>query len=270
MSETPRRRRGARLDRALRRASSPSSASCSTISTVRAATATSARTSSPRWSASRTASRSRFRRSPGRRARRRCHGVHAHGRHERPALRHVVRAARARGGREPTAIGLSELAAGVDAGLQGIQRLGGAKPGDKTMVDALAPASAALAEAAAADVGLASGLAAAATAARAGADATAPMLARRGRASYVGEAARGVLRPGRPHRRALLRSRGAQVEWLECAICRSCRRSPNPIRVRFELRATCGTRSRHRSRSASVQLLVQVPRRHVRACRQRR
>ena len=41
-----------------------------------------------------------------------------------------------------------------------------------------------------------SGLAAAATAARAGADATAPMLARRGRASYVGEAARGVCDPG--------------------------------------------------------------------------
>ncbi len=102
--------------------------------------------------------------------------------------------ARAAGGAD--AIGLSELAAGVDAGLQGIQRLGGAKPGDKTMVDALAPASAALAEAAAADVGLASGLAAAATAARAGADATTDLVARRGRASYVGEAARGVCDPG--------------------------------------------------------------------------
>ncbi len=43
---------------------------------------------------------------------------------------------------------------------------------------------------------LAAGLAAAATAARAGADATAPMIARRGRASYVGEAARGVCDPG--------------------------------------------------------------------------
>ena len=43
---------------------------------------------------------------------------------------------------------------------------------------------------------LATGLGAAASAARAGADATAPMLARRGRASYVGEAARGVVDPG--------------------------------------------------------------------------
>ena len=36
-------------------------------------------------------------------------------------------------------IGLAELAAGAEAGLAGIQRLGGAQPGDKTMVDAMAP-----------------------------------------------------------------------------------------------------------------------------------
>ena len=79
---------------------------------------------------------------------------------------------------------------------QGIQRLGGAQPGDKTMVDALAPAAEALSAAVAASEPLASALADAAAAARAGADATAPMLARRGRASYVGEAARGVCDPG--------------------------------------------------------------------------
>jgi dihydroxyacetone kinase-like protein len=90
------------------------------------------------------------------------------------------------------AIGLTELAAGVDGGLQGIQRLGGAAPGDKTMVDALAPASAALAEGGELDAGLA----AAAAAAREGADATTALIARRGRASYVGEAARGVCDPG--------------------------------------------------------------------------
>jgi dihydroxyacetone kinase-like protein len=93
-------------------------------------------------------------------------------------------------------IGLAELAAGVDAGLQGIQKLGKAEPGDKTMVDALAPAAAALGAAAAAGEPLATALAETAAAARAGADATAPMLARRGRASYVGEAARGVCDPG--------------------------------------------------------------------------
>jgi phosphoenolpyruvate---glycerone phosphotransferase subunit DhaL len=93
-------------------------------------------------------------------------------------------------------VGLSELAAGVGAGLEGIQKLGKAEPGDKTMVDALAPAAAALAAAAAASTPLAAGLAETAAAARAGADATRPMLARRGRASYVGEAARGVCDPG--------------------------------------------------------------------------
>jgi dihydroxyacetone kinase-like protein len=94
------------------------------------------------------------------------------------------------------AIGLDALATGVEAGLQGIQRLGKANPGDKTMVDALAPAAAALAAAGEAGRPLAVALVEAAAAARAGADATAPMLARRGRASYVGEAARGVCDPG--------------------------------------------------------------------------
>jgi dihydroxyacetone kinase-like protein len=98
-------------------------------------------------------------------------------------------------GAEPE-LGLAALASGVAAGLAGIQRLGKAEPGDKTMVDALAPASAALASAAASGAPFADALAGAAGAARAGADATAPMLARRGRASYVGEAARGVPDPG--------------------------------------------------------------------------
>src|SRR5664279_5014134 len=61
-------------------------------------------------------------------------------------------------------IGLAELAAGAEAGLAGIQRLGGAQPGDKTMVDALAPAAAALAAAAASGSSLAAGLAATAAA----------------------------------------------------------------------------------------------------------
>jgi phosphoenolpyruvate---glycerone phosphotransferase subunit DhaL len=94
------------------------------------------------------------------------------------------------------AIGLAELAAGVDGGLQGIQRLGRAAPGDKTMVDALAPAAAVLAQATEAGEGLDAGLAATAAAAREGAEATTTLIARRGRASYVGEAARGVCDPG--------------------------------------------------------------------------
>ena len=64
------------------------------------------------------------------------------------------------------------------------------------MVDALAPAAAALERGRETAQRSPPASPAAATAARAGADATAPMVARRGRASYVGEAARGVCDPG--------------------------------------------------------------------------
>jgi len=89
-------------------------------------------------------------------------------------------------------VGVAELAAGFADATAAVQRLGGAEPGDKTMVDAMVPAAEALA--AASDVQ--DGLIAAARAARVGADATADLLARRGRASYVGEVARRVLDPG--------------------------------------------------------------------------
>lgn len=85
-----------------------------------------------------------------------------------------------------------ELAAGSAAGLAAVVALGHATPGDKTMVDAMAPAAEALAAAAAGPGDIGEALAAAARAARAGADATADLVARRGRASYVGELSRGV------------------------------------------------------------------------------
>jgi dihydroxyacetone kinase phosphoprotein-dependent L subunit len=86
------------------------------------------------------------------------------------------------------------LATGAERGLDAVVKLGGAAPGDKTMVDAMAPAAEALA--ASAGDGLAAALTHAAAAAREGADATAGLVARRGRASYVGEVARGVRDPG--------------------------------------------------------------------------
>jgi dihydroxyacetone kinase-like protein len=78
------------------------------------------------------------------------------------------------------------LADALDAAVAAVVELGEADPGDKTMVDALAPAAAALREAVEAGQPLAQALAAAADAARAGADATAEMEARKGRASYLG------------------------------------------------------------------------------------
>ncbi|GAA3156453.1 DAK2 domain-containing protein [Nonomuraea salmonea] len=79
-------------------------------------------------------------------------------------------------------------ARGAAAGLAAIQRVGEAEVGDRTLVDALAPA--------AAELERGTGFAAAARAAAEGARATAGLRARRGRASYVGERARGLPDPG--------------------------------------------------------------------------
>ena len=73
---------------------------------------------------------------------------------------------------------------------------GKAEVGDKTMLDALTPAVDALDKALADGQPLAGALAAASAAARAGRDATTPLLARKGRASYLGERSVGHQDPG--------------------------------------------------------------------------
>jgi len=88
------------------------------------------------------------------------------------------------------------LAAALRAGLGGVVERGKAGAGDKTMYDALAPAVEALEAAVAADVPLRDALIAARDAAAAGRDATTPMLARKGRASYLGERSVGHQDPG--------------------------------------------------------------------------
>jgi dihydroxyacetone kinase-like protein len=89
-----------------------------------------------------------------------------------------------------------KVAAALRAGLGGVVDRGKAGPGDKTMYDALAPAVEALDEALAAGTDLAAGLKQARDAAAAGRDATTPMLARKGRASYLGERSVGHQDPG--------------------------------------------------------------------------
>ncbi len=91
---------------------------------------------------------------------------------------------------------VSALTAGISAGTATVQRLGGARPGDKTMVDAMVPAASALREASESGLDLPTALAKAATAAHEGADSTRHAAASMGRASYVGEAAAGVTDPG--------------------------------------------------------------------------
>jgi dihydroxyacetone kinase-like protein len=89
-----------------------------------------------------------------------------------------------------------DFAAALRAGLGGVVARGKAEPGDKTMYDALAPAVDALDRALADNAPLADGLKIARDAAAAGRDATTPMLARKGRASYLGERSVGHQDPG--------------------------------------------------------------------------
>ncbi len=82
-------------------------------------------------------------------------------------------------------------------GVAGLMALGGAHPGDRTMVDALKPAADALhAALAKAEDALDAALKAAADAAAEGAAQTASMHPRRGRSSYVGDRALGYADPG--------------------------------------------------------------------------
>lgn len=91
---------------------------------------------------------------------------------------------------------LPDLAASLEAALAGVQKLGAAREGEKTMVDALAPAVAALQKAISEGAGTDAALAAAARAAAEGAQATIPMHALKGRASYLGPRSVGHEDPG--------------------------------------------------------------------------
>jgi dihydroxyacetone kinase-like protein len=88
------------------------------------------------------------------------------------------------------------FAKALHAGLEGVVARGKAEAGDKTMFDALAPAVEALDRSMAAGAPLAEALRAATAAAENGRDATIPMLARKGRASYLGERSVGHQDPG--------------------------------------------------------------------------
>jgi phosphoenolpyruvate---glycerone phosphotransferase subunit DhaL len=89
-------------------------------------------------------------------------------------------------------VGLPAYAVAWRKGLEGVQTRGKAQPGDKTMVDALKPAVEALEAASDLDGGLRT----AAQAAEDGMKATTPLVARKGRASYLGERSAGHQDPG--------------------------------------------------------------------------
>jgi dihydroxyacetone kinase-like protein len=83
-----------------------------------------------------------------------------------------------------------------EAAVAGVQARGKAEPGDKTMLDALLPGAAALRAALDEGADLAAALARAADAAEQGARDTIPLVARKGRASYLGERSAGHQDPG--------------------------------------------------------------------------
>jgi phosphoenolpyruvate---glycerone phosphotransferase subunit DhaL len=90
----------------------------------------------------------------------------------------------------------SELAEALDAALAGIVELGAAQEGDKTMVDALAPAVRVLRSRLDAGSTLGEALAEARAAGEEGMRATTPLQASKGRASYLGERSIGHQDPG--------------------------------------------------------------------------
>lgn len=122
--------------------------------------------------------------------------------------------------RASTALGDEEdvspeaAAAAIEAALGGVKQRGKAEPGDKTMVDALQPAVEA-AKAAASDGSVAEVFRAAADAAKQGVEDTVDLVARKGRASYLGERAVGHQDPGATSTYLLLDAAARVLEGSE-------------------------------------------------------
>ena len=89
-----------------------------------------------------------------------------------------------------------DVVAMLRAAVEGIMQRGQAELGDKTLLDALVPATDALERELGAGSGAAAAVQAAAEAARAAAEATKDMVAKRGRAAYTGERSRGSVDAG--------------------------------------------------------------------------
>ena len=93
-------------------------------------------------------------------------------------------------------VAAADFAKALRAGVEGVVQRGRSEAGDKTMFDALAPALDALDAGLASGRGLAAALADATIAAEKGRDSTESMVARKGRASYLGQRSVGHVDPG--------------------------------------------------------------------------
>ncbi len=102
-------------------------------------------------------------------------------------------------------LSLADWAAALESGVNGVVMRGKAQPGDKTMIDALIPALNALKEAAN-STPIHDALQRSAQAAAKGRDDTTPLVARKGRASYLGERSIGHQDPGATSAHLLLKA----------------------------------------------------------------
>jgi dihydroxyacetone kinase-like protein len=110
-------------------------------------------------------------------------------------------------------LGADDWAAALEAAIAGVQARGKAEPGDKTMVDALVPARDALKAAIADGATFADALTRSADAAEQGMRDTIPLVAKKGRASYLGERSAGHQDPGATSSHLLLKT--ASDSWGE-------------------------------------------------------
>lgn len=120
-----------------------------------------------------------------------------------------LRASTALAGKEE--VSPQDAAEALEAALGGIKQRGKAEAADKTMVDALEPAARAAKDAASGG-SVAEVFRAAAEAAGEGAEATVPLVARRGRASYMGERSAGHKDPGSASTHLLLEAVARTLE----------------------------------------------------------
>ncbi len=110
-------------------------------------------------------------------------------------------------------LGLEDWAAALESALNGVIMRGKAELNDKTMVDALTPAVNALKQAIEANLPMEQALRLSAEAARQGMEATIPLVARKGRASYLGERSAGHQDPGATSSYLLLKA--AADTWTD-------------------------------------------------------
>ena len=101
----------------------------------------------------------------------------------------------------------------LQSAVQGVQARGKAEPGDKTMLDALVPAHDALRDAIEGGASLGEALERSSAAAREGMEATIPLIARKGRASYLGERSAGHQDPGATSSHMILKT--AAEAWKD-------------------------------------------------------